>query len=438
MNNKKISISLLILLLVISILFSFMTGYAVATSVRKTSEASAASETTASSSSSSSAKLDRLVSLIKQYSFYEIDEEDLCKSIMSGFITIKQDRYAYYFDEEEFKLLSAENTGDTQGIGITIIQDTENSCIKVVSVIKDSPAAEAGVTVGDRIVKVGTGDDAVNVSDLGYETAVKQLQGEAGTLCVFTVARGDDLKTLVDFSIERAHVTSQSVTYHICDTDKSVGIIKITGFDLTTPPQFCEAMDSLIAAGASYFIFDVRYNPGGDLASITAVLSYILNDGDIVIRTVDRAGTSSVTKVGVVNYDSTSDYATCNISESDIGKYRSYIEGRSAVITNSSTASAAELFTSSLKDYKISTVVGTTTYGKGSMQTIINLAYYGYTGALKLTTKKYLPPLSDCYDGIGIEPDVTVELADALTSKNIYDISDYEDNQLQKAIIAVK
>ena len=436
-QTKKISLSLAILLLAIATVFSFLTGFAVSNSVSKAREAAQAAAGSDAGAGTSS-KLDMLVKLIKQTSYYEIDEEELCKSIMSGFISVKGDRYAYYFDEEEFKTLTAENAGDTQGIGITVIQDTENNWIKVITVGKDSPAAEAGVRVGDRIISVGTGQDAVDVASLGYETAVKMLQGSAGTEASFTVARGEDFSERVDFKIVRSHVTTVSVMHRICATDSSVGIVRISNFDLTTPTQFRDAMDSLIASGCTYFVFDVRYNPGGDLASITAVLSLLLDKDDIVIRTKDRSGNEETTRVKTVNYGSSGDYSSCNIAEGDIGKYKKYVAGKSAVLCNGSSASAAELFTSALKDYSISKIVGTKTFGKGSMQTIINLGYYGYTGALKLTNKKYYPPISDCYDGIGIEPDVSVELSSSLLDRNIYDISDSEDNQLQKAVTALK
>ena len=117
--------------------------------------------------------------------------------------------------------------------------------------------------------------------------------------------------------------------------------------------------------------------------------------------------------------------------KSDIGKYRDL---NFTVLANGSTASAAELFISALKDYGLSVTVGTTTYGKGTMQTMYSLAPYGYGGALKLTTRYYYPPISDSYDGIGIMPNRTVELDEALAGKNIYTIKDAEDNQLLAAV----
>lgn len=436
--SKKVSLSVFIFVLIAAMLISFMAAFTVTTSVYNKSLSDIYSGGTGDlSGDGGSEKLNLLISLIKQNSYYNLSDEDLNASLINGFSYIAGDRYAAYYTKEEYELLTEENNGEMQGIGITIIENADYSCIEVISVMPDSPALEAGVEPGDLIVSVGVGDDSVSVESLGYLAAVKQLQGLAGTQAEFTVRRGDNYSTEKEFKITRGYVTSQSVTYHICKIDSKVGIIKLLQFDLTTPVQFCEAMDALIASGAEKFIFDVRYNGGGDLASITAVLSFMLNKDDIVIRTVDRQGNSTTTKVAEVRYADSSAYSACNVLKEDIGKYAAVVKGHSAVLVNGSTASAAELFTAALMDYQVSEIVGTVTYGKGSMQSIIPLSYYGSDGALKLTTKMYFPPLSDGYDGIGITPDVTVELNESLANINIYKITDEQDNQLQAAIGAI-
>ena len=376
-------------------------------------------------------KLETIIELFKTYSYYEIDEEVLCRAMVNGMEFAINDRYAEYYNAEEYALMTAENQGETQGIGVTVIENTDYNCIEIISVLPNSPALAAGVEPGDLIIYVGGGESKEKVTDLGYYAALAKLQGVKGTVCEFTALRGTEE---IEFSIMRDTFVSESVTYRVCATDSKVGIIKLIQFDLTTPGQFCTAMDSLIASGVEYFIFDVRYNGGGDLASITAVLSYMLNEGDVLIKTRDRAGTEVITKVDTVNYSITSPYSACNVKESDIAKYRDKVMGKSAVLANGSTASAAELFTCALMDYGISEIVGTTTYGKGSMQSIFSLQYYGYDGAVKMTTKMYFPPISDGYDGIGIKPDLEVELDKSLENKNIYKITDQEDNQLQAAI----
>lgn len=428
--KKRISISTFILVLIAAILLTAMSSCALADSYYRDENNTAIDN----GESAISSKLETIINLFKTYSYYEIDEEVLCRAMLSGMSVAVNDRYAEYYNAEEFALMTAENQGETQGIGVTVIENTDYKCIEIISVLPNSPALAAGVEPGDLIIYVGSGENKENVSELGYYAALAKLQGVKGTVCDFTVARGEGYSEQVEFSIMRDTFTSESVTYHVCETDAKVGIIKIVQFDLTTPSQFCTAMDSLIASGVEYFIFDVRYNGGGDLASISAVLSYMLNEGDILIKTRDRAGTEEITKVEEVKYAATSPYSTCNVTKNDIAKYRDKVEGRSAVLANGSTASAAELFTCALMDYGISEIVGTNTYGKGSMQSIFSLSYYGFDGAVKMTTKMYFPPISDGYDGIGIKPDLEVELDEALQNKNIYKITDEEDNQLQAAI----
>lgn len=428
--KKRISLSTLILLLIAAILLTAMSSCALADSYFRDENGDLVS----SGESAVGGKLEQIINLFQTYSYYEIDEEVLCRAMVSGMGLAINDRYAEYYDAEEFALMTAENQGETQGIGVTVIENADYKCIEIISVLPNSPALAAGVEPGDLIVYVGAGENKESVSELGYYAALAKLQGVKGTLCEFTVRRGEGYAEEVDFSIMRDTFTSESVMYHVCETDAKVGIIKITQFDLTTPQQFCAAMDALIAQGVEYFLFDVRYNGGGDLASITAVLSFMLNEDDILIKTRDRSGEEVVTKVAEVKYAPSSAYASCNVTKSDIAKYRDKVMGKSAVLSNGSTASAAELFTCALMDYGISEIVGTTTYGKGSMQTIFSLEYFGFDGAVKMTTKMYFPPISEGYDGIGIKPDLEVELDEALKNKNIYKITDAEDNQIQAAI----
>jgi len=373
-------------------------------------------------------ELSVLDQLFRAYSLFDLDEEELMVAILKGYIEGTGDKYAEYFTAEEYEKFSSENQGEVVGIGVSVIQNAELGYIEVINVVPDSPALEAGVQPGDYVIAVGKGDDVKYVSDIGYTNAIDLLLGEEGSYAEFIVLRDGEQ---IEFSIKRTKVTSVSVMSRVCSIKgyEKVGIVKITGFDLTTPGQFEAAVDELLAGGCEKFVFDVRYNPGGDLNSIKAVLAFFLNEGDTVIRVSDKKGNQTVQKIAPVQY--AGDYATCNIEKEDIGKYRDL---DIAVLANGSTASAAELFTSALMDYKLSTTVGTVTYGKGTMQTTFSLAAYGYGGALKLTTKYYYPPLSDSYEGKGITPDVVVELDEALKNVNIYKITDEEDNQLRRAI----
>lgn len=385
-------------------------------------------------------QLELLDLLFQNYAYYDLDEEELVTAVLKAYAEATGDRYAEYYTAEEYRALTADSAGQSQGIGITVIQSAitiggyEYKVIKVVSVIPNSPAYAAGLKVGDVIFCIGSELKQENtVEALGYTNAVSELQGQAGTVAQFIAYRPDGnggYTLLPAFNVTRSKIEIETVSSRVCSTDPKVGIVKITQFNLTTPRQFSEAVDSLKNQGCQKFVFDVRYNGGGDLRSIVAVLSYFLNEGDTIISTSDKDGNASVTKAQVVK-DLTGDAADCNVSKADIGKYRDLDV---VVLCNESTASAAELFVANFRDYDLAKIVGVTTYGKGSMQSVLSLAYFGYEGAVKLTTNMYFPPCGESYDGVGITPDVTVELSEYAANINIYELSDADDNQLQKAI----
>lgn len=329
----------------------------------------------------------------------ELDEEELIDNTIRGYVYGTGDKYAYYLDREQYAELISDTNAEMQGIGVYVI--FQNDVIEIISVMPDSPALEAGIEPGDLVVYVG----GESVAEIGYNAAISKLKGEAGTYAEFTVLRGEEL---IDFKIKRGYVNEQTVMSRTLESDPTTGIVRILSFDLGTPEQFKEACKNLIDGGVNKFVFDVRYNPGGDLRSIVEILDYLLPEGPIV-RITDKDGNV------VETY--TSDASSLDLPI--------------CVLTNGSTASAAELFTSALKDYKKATVVGTNTYGKGTVQTIIPLS--DGTG-IGISYRLYCPPFSDNFEGVGIAPDVEVEPDESLAGKNIYKITDSEDNQLQKAV----
>lgn len=390
--SKKISIGTAVILMLLAVLVTFQLTF-MALSNKYQSELN---ELTVSQDMY--AKLAAVDELYRTLYIGDIDEKTLTDNLIRGYVLGTGDKYAYYLDEEQFAEMMASNNAELQGIGIMVIY--QNDLIEIISVMPDSPALDAGLEPGDIIAYVG----GESVAELGYTAAVNRLQGEAGTLAEFTVQRGDEL---IDYSIERGYVNEQSVMYHVYEPDPTIGIVKILSFNLGTPEQFKSACEELIAGGVTKFVFDVRYNPGGDLESITEILDYLLPEGPIV-RIVDAEGNEDV------RYS--------DASELDMPM---------CVLVNSSTASAAELFSSALQDYDKAELVGTVTYGKGTMQTIIRLA--DNTG-LGISYRMYNPPYSDNYEGVGVQPDYVVEMDESVADKNIYKITDEEDTQLQKAI----
>lgn len=367
--------------------------------------------------------------IFEEYSLYDTDGTLLLDEMLKAYAAATGDAYAAYYTEAEYAEMMADNNATVVGIGITAIEDAAYHDILVIDVFPDSPAMAAGVRPGDRIVSIGAGEEKIIVSEVGYMAAVNRLRGEAGTTAVFTVARdGAELP----FSVVRAAVQTRSVSGKVSETDATVGYIRITQFDTATPVQFKEVMQDLLSKGCTKFVYDVRNNPGGDLKSIQAVLSYFLRENDTVLSTVKKDGTTTVYTVKTVSY--TGNYAGCSVSADEIGMYRDYPK---AVLTNGNTASAAELFTAALKDYGLAEVVGTTTYGKGVLQNIYHLQSWGYEGAIKLTVGYYSPPSGVNYDGVGIVPDRAVTLSEEAANKSLYLLTEAEDAQLQAAIQAL-
>lgn len=395
--------------------------------------------------------------LFKNFSIFDVDYETAMLAAIRAYLGATGDKYALYYTPEELKEMQSDNNGDLYGIGVQVIFDYDNYYMELVMIFPDSPA-NGMLEVGDKVTHIMVDGEKVSLSDIVeqnkekvralyptyteeeinnvacYETfqyAISKLKGPEGTYAEFTVDRNGEIQ---EHKIQRAKVKTLSVTCKTSTRDASVGIVSISEFNLTTPTQFKQCMDQLIGQGCNKFIFDVRNNPGGDLASVVAVLSTLLSKDDVILSTKDHNGTVEITTVEPVTYSPLSGYSSCNVTSVDIGKYRGY---EMVVLANENSASAAELFTSVLRDYQLAQIVGVKTYGKGSMQSIISLSNYGseYYGALKLTTKLYFPPCGIGYDGgIGIEPNFPVELEGEAANTNFYKLTEAIDNQLQKAV----
>ncbi len=377
--------------------------------------------------------------LIGQHFYGEVDREKLDAESLKAYVAATGDIYAAYYTAEELDEMKADGAGKTKGIGINIINSQIDyngqkiSVLKIINVMKDSPAAEHGLRAGDLIVYAGVGDERESVNYLGFDEALRRLKGEIGTIAKFTVFRPNgDKYDEIPFEVEREEVIATSVMPRVYSPNTTVGIVKITSFDLTTPLQFKEAIELLKSKGCDKFVLDVRNNPGGYLPSIAAVLSYFLDKDDVYIRTEDKNGNIKEEKVNVIN-GYTGDYISCNVKNEEIGMYKNL---NMVVLCDENTASAAELFTATFRDYGLAKIVGTTTFGKGKMQTTYDLSFYGLKGAVKLTTHMYYSAKSEGYDGIGIKPDegCDIPISEEAKKYNIYDRPDEKDNQLTEAV----
>ena len=390
---------------------------------------------------SSFEQLDVLAQIFDYYSYYagEKTEEEMMTAVLKAYAAATGDRYAEYYTEEEYKKLTAENAGDYEGIGVSVIQTTfavngfEYQVFQVTAIYKNAPAQSSDLKIGDYIYCVKVDGTYQTIAALGgYTAAINHVRGEKGTYAEFAVLREVDGKVeSIEISVMRDSFETVSVTSYLSEADPTVGIVHISNFDLTTPRQFKEAVLELKAQGVKHFVFDMRYNPGGDLQSIKAVLTYFLNPGDLILSSIDRDGNVVQSYVAEpITYFG--DYASCNVTSDEIGMFADL---DIVVICNGSTASAAEVFTATLRDYGLATIVGETTYGKGIMQSFLPMSYFGnYSGYVKLTTYAYVTRCGVTYHEIGIVPNVESVLSEEALEYNFYVLPQSKDNQLQAAL----
>ncbi len=395
-------------------------------------------------------KLEILANLLKQASYYsgEFDEEKMLDEVLRAYTYATGDNYADYFTEEEYAALSSDNAGAGVGIGVSVVQESlvvsgqEYLTFNIIAIFKNAPAASSNLRIGDRIYGIEIEGEYKSVAQLGgYDQALNAIRGEVGSTAKLLAFRADGNGgyTIIEVAIVRDTYTKESVTYRVSETDPKVGIVHLAEFDLQTPVQFKEAVKALQAKGVERFVFDVRNNPGGDLQSIRAVLSYLLNEGDLVLSAIDSKGNSAGSVyAGAANY--AGDYAPCSVAKNEVGMFADL---KMVVLCNGNTASAAEVFTASLRDHKNVTIVGETTFGKGIMQryySLSDLTAGVYDGYVKMTTHAYVTECGVTYHDIGIAPTegYEVALSEEAMEYHFYLIPENLDNQLQKAIDAVK
>ena len=387
-------------------------------------------------------KLEILASLFEHFSYYagDVSDEVLMDAVLKAYAEATGDIYAEYYTEEEYAEISADNLGDYVGIGVSVINTAltvsgvEYLAFQVIAVYENGSAASSPLRVGDFIYRIKNADGGYQtVGELGYTKAISLIKGEKGTNAEFSAFRpsGDSYES-VEFSIVRDEFESVSVSYFTKTDDKTVGVVRISSFDLTTPEQFKQAVKALQADGATHFVFDVRNNPGGDLQSIKAVLTYFLKEGDLILSAIDRDG-KTVTSYYAEPMTFLDEYASCNVQKDEVGMFAGL---DTVVLCNGKTASAAEVFTATLRDYGLATVVGETTFGKGIMQSFFPLSRLGnYSGYVKMTTYAYVTKCGVTYHEIGISPNEEnrVSLSEEAKQYHFYLLPQEKDNQLQAA-----
>ncbi|WP_026669597.1 S41 family peptidase [Butyrivibrio sp. AE3006] len=324
----------------------------------------------------------------------DIDRDAEAVSIYKGIVSSLGDPYSEYYTEEEYQDLMSDTKGIYYGIGAYVSMDKETNLPRITATIPDSPAEKVGLLGNDIIYKV----DGNLTQGLTLSEVVGLIRGEIGTTVKVTVFR-ESVGDYIDYDVVRDKVESQTVNASMMDDE--IGYIGITEFDSVTTNQFMNGLQELKDQNMKGLIIDLRSNPGGSLSAVCEIAEQLLPEG-VIVYTVDRDGNRE-------------DYTCDGANEIDIPM---------VVLVNGYSASASEILSGAIKDYKKGTIVGETTYGKGVVQRIFP---FEDGTAVKLTISNYYTPNGNNINGIGIEPDVEIKLDTEALSK------DGSDNQVDKA-----
>ncbi len=329
--------------------------------------------------------------LVSEY-YFDLDESKLIEAGIKGMLQYLGDPHSSYLDYDDSNSLNLELEGEYVGMGATITVE-KDGYVYISDMFVNSPAANAGFKVGDRIVAV----DGEKVTDKNAVEVSYKVKGQEGTGVDITIVRDGVEQTI---KLIRAKVEIPSVSYYVVE-NTNTGYIKIDIFAKNTPEQFKRAMGELTAQKIDSLIIDVRDNSGGYLSSAEKIISYFLDKGDIIYQLDSKGVIEKVKNTNEKLYDIPV-----------------------AVITNKMSASASEILAVSLKENINATLIGQVTFGKGTVQKAVRLE----SGAMiKYTIQEWLSPNGNKINLVGVKPDYEVGNAD-----------DHYDAQVEKAVEVLK
>ena len=343
-------------------------------------------------------KLNMLQEYIDAYYLDDYEQENLESGLLNGFMSGLGDPYSCYYTKEDYQSLTEEESGEYKGIGITVMQDSLTGEGVIEQVMKDQPAYKAGIESGDVITAV----DNEKVEGLRLNEVVHRIKHSKDEKVKISISREE--KEL-EFLVDKANIVIQSVESEM--KEGTIGYISVSQFIENTDEQFIEAVDKLEKEGMTGLVLDLRDNGGGLVDSCVNMVSRIIPEGDLIVYTEDKNG-------GKIEYNSNSDKV---------------LDVPIVILVNEDTASASEIMTGCLKDYGLAEVLGTQTFGKGIVQSIVPFVD---GSAMKLTVAKYYTPKGNDIHKVGIEPDIKMEISE--TEWKAAQKNPEKDTQLKKAI----
>ena len=333
----------------------------------------------------------------------EVNKEELYEAALRGVLKSLEDPYSEYLSEKELASLNESMDGVYVGVGMSIRKE-KGDYMEVISPFIGAPAFKAGIQIGDVITKIDD-EDIINLT--ATETS-KKLRGDEGTKVKVEVYRRGVKKPLT-FTLTREVVKLDNVDYKMLDKENKIGYISLLNFGSEVGQEIKNAILDLEKQGMKKLIFDLRTNPGGSLNEAVDIASQFVKEELIVTLKTKSGYDKKYTRVGDQIY-----------------------KGDMVVLVNKGSASASEIVTGVLKDYKRATIIGTKTYGKGVAQGIYN--YPGDKDAIKLTIAEYATPKNNNINKNGIKPDIIINMNTLLSDKGYTSETQEARNNRQKEI----
>lgn len=317
-------------------------------------------------------KLAILEKSIENDFYKKVDKEELINGALKGMFEATGDQYSQYYTKSEFEKLMEQTSGTFVGIGVVISPVEDENLITVVAPMEGSPAEKSGIKPGDKILKVN-GED---VSSKQMDKALTLIKGKEGTTVNITIKRNNQV---LDFDVKREKIINKTIEYKVIDDN--IGYIKMYSFDEHTYKDFTKALDKLEAKNIKGLVIDLRDNPGGLLNICEDIADEILDQDQVIVSVKN-------------NKEKSKEYVSDNKKQLDLPI---------ALLINSGSASASEILTGAIVDNGKGIAVGTTTFGKGLVQTVRQMR--DGTG-FKLTTAQYYTPSGAYINGKGIKPTI--------------------------------
>ena len=348
-------------------------------------------------------KFNRVMDILKKDFYQKVDVNKMLEGAIYGLAESLGDPYTVYFDKKQMEAFLEKSRGSYVGIGVTVNVD-DDGLLTVIEPAKGSPAMEAGILKGDKIVKVD-GKDVTSVSD--ENMIISMIKGKENTHVNITVYRPSEDR-YVQFNIKRKRIRASNIKSEILSGN--IGYIKIAMFDSEIARYFRNDLSNMLKNGIEGLIIDLRDNPGGSFEQVVEIADSLLPAGTIVY-TEDRDGRKEY-------------------RYSD----KAYVDLPLAILINSNSASASEILAGSVRDHGRGILVGTRTFGKGLVQ---ELKLLGDGSGLKVTISRYFTPSGTCIHGTGIEPDIEVGVFDDYRNHPVSHIPRSRDIQLRTAVKAL-